>query len=218
MAGNEELSDQCIAFKPQLFVMALGFTKNEQDASDLVQDTLLKACRFDKYFEPGSNLKAWLCTILRNTYINNYRKRQKYDECDVETISHRYPVKEESEEFFYYILEYEIQTAARTRCGSPGIQFRDIKPALSSMLSDTMLSALEGIPEINAIPLILCDLLDIQYKEAASMIGCPIGTLMSRVFRGRRKLQVLLALAVEHTGQGGVVLKEMMWNVSGQAV
>ncbi|MBI4225380.1 MAG: sigma-70 family RNA polymerase sigma factor [Candidatus Sungbacteria bacterium] len=213
MNQNRKLNDQFVDFQPQLFIAALRFTKDEDAAGDLVQDTLLKACRFSGSFEPGSNLKAWLFTILRNTYINNYRKHQKYDECDVEAISHWYPAKEESQKSLCCLIEYMVRNTLCVLRDSSEIRFRNIEPILRLMFSDTMLSALEAIPEINAIPIILCDLLDIQYNEAADIIGCPVGTVMSRIFRGREKLQIVLASVVGYTIKGEVFLKETMKDV-----
>ncbi len=158
-----------------LYGTALRMTKSESDAEDLIQETMLKAYRyFDKY-EKGTNCKAWLFKIMTNTFINRYRKKQKRKEYLIDD-DHR-PLQERAEapEHTPFLDHYESEEQ---------IYFR--------MFGDEVKRALEGMPVDFRMVVILADLQDFAYKEIAEIMDCPIGTVMSRLYRGRRMLQAQL--------------------------
>jgi RNA polymerase sigma-70 factor (ECF subfamily) len=176
---RREFEELALPHLDSLYGTALRLTHNEKDAEDLVQDTILRAFRFFHRFERGTNVKAWLFKILTNTFANKYRKRQRERT----------------------ILD-EVQTQAElNEAGLP-----DPEAALAARLvSDQVKEALESVPEEFRLAVILADLEDFSYREIAEIVDCPIGTVMSRIYRGRRILQrKLLAYARE----AGVVPEE----------
>jgi len=154
-----------------LYSVALRMTRSESDAEDLVQDAVLRAYRFWGGFEAGSNCRAWLLRILTNVFRNRYRERAR---------------------------EKEILAEAETSATNVG-QFhaappRDAESALfGHMLSRDVEAALATLPPEFRLPVILADLEDLSYREIADIMECPAGTVMSRLFRGRRMLQKQLA-------------------------
>ena len=168
-----------------LYGLALRLAKDERDAEDLVQDTCLKAYQhWDKYTE-GTNCKAWLFKILTNTFINRYRKtqRQRLVLADDMTPS---PI--------------ERLAAAAT---NPLEQTTESEAELYGRLfGDEVSSALERVPVDFRVTVLLVDVYNFSYKEAADIVGCPIGTVMSRLYRGRRVLQKLL---IEYAMRQGIV-------------
>ncbi len=167
-----------------LYGVALRLTKNERDAEDLVQDTFLKAyTHFDKY-KQGTNCKAWLFKILTNTFINRYRKKSKervylVDDQDYRPLAERAVAPKEN------ILE---------------LGARDEADWYSKLFSDKVKTALEEIPTDFRMVVLLADLYDFSYKETAEIVGCPIGTVMSRLYRGRRLLASKLVDYALETG------------------
>jgi RNA polymerase sigma-70 factor (ECF subfamily) len=167
---------------PALYAAALRMTRHEKDAEDLVQDALLRAYRFFDTFQAGTNCKAWLFRILTNVFCNRYRERER---------------------------EHEILTEAESSpanleqfLGGAGAQGRDVRDVESSLLghmvSGDVEKALATLPPDFRLAVILADLEDFSYKEIAEIMECPTGTVMSRLFRGRKQLQQLLyAYAVE---------------------
>lgn len=155
-----------------LYNTALRMTRDEHDAEDLVQDTYLKAFRFCHRFEPGSNLKAWLFKILTNTFINKYRKKKKEP---------KFIPYDESNPFLLY------EKLADQREGPP-LSERGGK-LLENLVEDEVIRALEELPSDFRIAVLLADLEGFSYQEIADMVGCPLGTVRSRLFRGRRLLQ-----------------------------
>jgi RNA polymerase sigma-70 factor (ECF subfamily) len=179
---RREFEELALPHLDSLYGTALRLTHNEKDAEDLVQDTILRAFRFFHRFERGTNVKAWLFKILTNTFANKYRKRQRERT----------------------ILD-EVQTQAEIHeAGLP-----DPEAALAARLvSDQVKEALESVPEEFRLAVILADLEDFSYREIAEIVDCPIGTVMSRIYRGRRILQrKLLAYARE----AGVVPEEKQY-------
>lgn len=150
-----------------LYSTALRMAKNENDAEDLVQETYLKAFRFFHRFEQGTHIKAWLFKILTNTFINKYRKQQRDRE-----------VLEDWDWDQITPLESDYQASERK--------------VLDRFISRQVIDALESIPADFRIVVILADLEDFSYKEIAEIADCPIGTVMSRLYRGRRMLRKLL--------------------------
>ena len=162
-----------------LYSAGLRLTKNERDAEDLVQDTFLRAFRFFDKFERGTNMKAWLFKILTNTFINRYRRRVK-ERTVVEGAA-----REQSSERF--IVRETAESAV-----NPEQYFFD------KLLSDDVLRSIDGLPIDFRLVVILADLQEFSYKEIAEILDCPVGTVMSRLYRGRKLLQKnLMSYAVE---------------------
>lgn len=166
-----------------LYGTALRLTRSEEDAEDLIQETMLKAYRyFDKY-ERGTNCKAWLFKIMTNTFINRYRKQQKRKEVLVDDDFR--PLHERAE---------------APRPDPLAQHFEDQQHMFHKLFGDEVKAALEEIPVDFRMVVILADLQDFAYKEIAEIMDCPIGTVMSRLFRGRRMLQARLAHYAETQG------------------
>jgi len=154
-----------------LYGVAMRMTKSEGDAEDLVQDAILRAYRFWDGFEAGSNCRAWLMRIMTNLFRNRYRERAREQEI---------------------LGEAESTTANLGQF--QGAAPRDAESALfGRMLSRDVEKALETLPPEFRLPVILADLEDLSYKEIADIMECPAGTVMSRLYRGRKLLQKQLA-------------------------
>jgi RNA polymerase sigma-70 factor (ECF subfamily) len=152
-----------------LYNTAMRLTRNPSTAQDLVQETYLKAYRFFHRFEPGTNIKAWLFTILRNTYINVYRKTvRQQPQVDFEQVSPFYADPDASSEWG---------------------ERSSVEEMLHYVVHDDVKRALDDLPEEYRMVVLLADLEDFSYKEIADIVGCPVGTVMSRLFRGRRLLR-----------------------------
>lgn len=169
-----------------LYAAALRLTRNERDAEDLVQDTFLRAYRFFDKFERGTNIKAWLFKILTNTFINRYRRQ----------VKERSAVEDERETVHDRFMSQDMSENA----ANPEQYFFD------RLLSDDVLKAIDALPVDFRMVVVLADLQEFSYKEIAEILDCPVGTVMSRLYRGRKLLQkTLLSYAVE---QGIVHLPE----------
>jgi RNA polymerase sigma-70 factor (ECF subfamily) len=156
-----------------LYAAALRMTRNEKDAEDLVQEALLRAYRFFDTFEAGTNCKAWLFRILTNVFCNQYRDREREN---------------------VILSEAESSSANLEQfLGGAGAQGRDTETALlGRMVSADVEKALAAVPSDFRMAVILADLEDFSYKEIAEIMDCPAGTVMSRLYRGRKILQGLL--------------------------
>ena len=182
MADQADFADQAMEYAPQLYSAAMRMTRNAADAEDLVQEAYLKAYRSFHTFTEGTNLRAWLFRILTNTYINKYRaKQRRFDETDLADVEDLY--------LYRRIGSFEDPSLGRSA-----------EESLMAMLPDTEVKqALESLPDNFRMPVILADVEGFAYKEIAEMLGIPIGTVMSRLHRGRKAMQkALYDYAVEN--------------------
>jgi RNA polymerase sigma-70 factor (ECF subfamily) len=152
-----------------LYNLALKITRNEDDAQDLVQETFLRAYRFFDKYEPGTNCKAWLYRIMKNTFINHYRKQHRRpSEVDFDAIEG--------------INESHVESSSG--------QFMDPQEELlTSVLREDVRAAFLGLPKPYREALALSLIGGFSYKEIADSMGCPIGTIMSRIHRARKLMQ-----------------------------
>ena len=176
MAEQERFAEQAMAYMPSLYTAALRMTRNPADAEDLVQETYLRAYRGFGGFEQGTNLKAWLYRILTNTYINQYRakKRRPDESADVDDI----------EDFYLYRRLGGLEEARAGRSAED--ELLDLFPEAE------VKDAIEALPENFRLAVLLADVEGFSYKEIADILDIPIGTVMSRLHRGRKALQKAL--------------------------
>ncbi len=172
MADQATFAEQAMPFMDQLYSHALRMTRNAADAEDLVQETYLKAYRGFASFEQGTNLRAWLFRILTNNYINTYRKKQRRpSESDLEDVQDLYRYR-------------RLGGAETAQLG------RSAEEELFEHITDGEIKeALEALPEQYRDAVLLADVEGFAYKEIAEILDVPIGTVMSRLHRGRKRLQ-----------------------------
>jgi RNA polymerase sigma-70 factor (ECF subfamily) len=172
MADQANFERDAMQYTRQLYSAAMRMTRNPADAEDLVQETFLKAYRAYHTFQEGTNLKAWLYRILTNTYINKYRKESRRpSEVDLGTVEDMYLYRRLGSE--------ESAEAARTTEDR----------VLDGLVESDIKEAVEELPESFRMPVLLADLEGFSYKEIAEILEIPIGTVMSRLHRGRKAMQ-----------------------------
>ncbi len=172
MADQASFAEQAMEHMPSLFAAAMRMTRNKADAEDLVQETYLKAYRAFGGFQEGTNLRAWLYRILTNTFINIYRaKKRRPDESNLEDV----------EDLYLYRRLGGLEGAQAGRSAEDEV--------LDSFTEGEVKGALEALPEQFRMAVLLADVEGFQYKEIAEILDIPIGTVMSRLHRGRRALQ-----------------------------
>jgi RNA polymerase sigma-70 factor (ECF subfamily) len=168
---QSDFNEEMLPHLDALYNFALRLAAEPNDAEDLVQDTIVKAYRFFSSYEKGTNAKAWLFRILKNSYINNYRKQSKRpSEVDFDEVS----------------SFYESIRAERTETS-------DLEEKMfSELIDDDLTKALNRLPEDFRTVVLLCDVEGFTYEEIANMLDVPIGTIRSRLHRGRNLLKVEL--------------------------
>ena len=182
MADQATFAEDAMPLMDGLYSAAMRMTRNAADAEDLVQETYLKAFNAYERFETGTNLKAWMYRILTNSYINAYRKKQRRpDESDIDDI----------EDLYLYRRLGGAESAVLSRSAEDEL--------LEMFGEDEVKLALEDLPEHYRMPILLADVEGFAYKENAEILDVPIGTVMSRLHRGRKQLQKrLYSFAEEH--------------------
>ncbi|MGA3244467.1 MAG: sigma-70 family RNA polymerase sigma factor [Bacteroidota bacterium] len=178
---HTEFEAEALPHMDVLYNFALRTTGNEDDARDLLQETYLKAYRFWDKYEKGTNIRAWLFRIMKNSYINRYRKEIKEpDKVDYDDI-----------ENFYNTIRAESTDP------------NDLQQQLyGNLLGDEVTKALQSLPDDFRTVVILCDIEGLTYEEIAEFVECPIGTVRSRLHRGRKLLQAKL---FEYAKQQGMI-------------
>lgn len=172
MADQAEFEPMAMPFMDQLYSHALRLTKNSTDAEDLVQETYLKGYRAFSSFEEGTNLRAWLFRILTNNFINSYRKKQRgFEEEDLDEI----------EDMYLY------RRLGGIHSGTLGMSAED--ELFERLTEDEIKDAVETLPTQYREVVLLADVQGFSYKEIAEILEIPDGTVMSRLHRGRAKLQ-----------------------------
>ena len=166
-----EFETEAVPHMDILFNYGLRLTGNSDDAHDLVQETFMKAFRFWDKYEKGTNIRAWLYRIMKNTYINRYRKETKEpDTVDYDDIQNFY------------------NTIKADRTDANDLQ----EKIFGGLLDDDVTRAIESLPEDFRTVVILSDIEGLSYEEISAFVDCPIGTVRSRLHRGRKMLQLVL--------------------------
>jgi RNA polymerase sigma-70 factor (ECF subfamily) len=196
MSAKDKFTSDAMQYASQLFSTALRMTRNRSDAEDLVQETYIKGWRSFHTFQEGTNLRAWLFRIMTNTYINKYNaKKRKGTEVELDDV----------EELFLYkrlgsIDQSQLSSSAEDQM-------------LELFTDDEVKNALESLPEDFRIPVLLSDVDGFSYKEIAEMLEIPIGTVMSRLHRGRKAMQKLL---YEYARERGLIVEPLTIEGTGE--
>jgi RNA polymerase sigma-70 factor (ECF subfamily) len=179
---KQRFRDEAIPLLDSLYSAALRMTRNPADAEDLIQETMLRAYRAFERFEPGTNIRAWLFRIMTNAYINTYRKRQ------------REPVKVPQDDVEEFDLYQELKDH------DPQFSITPETIVLDSLFEADILTAIDELPEQFRLAVVLSDIEGFTYAEMAEIMDVPMGTVMSRLHRGRRALEKALWERVRERG------------------
>jgi RNA polymerase sigma-70 factor (ECF subfamily) len=196
MSAKEQFTTDAMQYAPQLFSTALRMTRSRSDAEDLVQETYIKGWRSFHTFQEGTNLRAWLFRIMTNTYINKYNaKKRKGTEVELDDV----------EELFLYkrlgsIDQSQLSSSAEDQM-------------LELFTDDEVKNALEELPEDFRVPVLLSDVDGFSYKEISEMLEIPIGTVMSRLHRGRKAMQKML---YEYARDRGLIVEPVTVEGTGE--
>ena len=172
---REDFTNDAMQHAPQLFSTAMRMTRNRSDAEDLVQETFIKAWRSFATYQQGTNLRAWLFRIMTNTYINKYNAQQrKPTETELDDV----------EELFLYKRLGAVDQSQLSQSAEDQM--------LSLFTDDEVKKALEELPDQFRIPVLMSDVEGFSYKEIAEILEIPLGTVMSRLHRGRKAMQKML--------------------------
>jgi len=196
MSPKEKFTSDAMQYAPQLFSTALRMTRNRSDAEDLVQETYIKGWRSFHTFQEGTNLRAWLFRIMTNTYINKYNaQKRKGTEVELDDV----------EELFLYkrlgsIDQSQLSSSAEDQM-------------LELFTDDEVKNALESLPEDFRMPVLLSDVDGFSYKEIAEMLEIPIGTVMSRLHRGRKAMHKML---YEYARERGLIVEPLTIEGTGE--
>ena len=196
MSAQEQFTTDAMQYAPQLFSTALRMTRNRSDAEDLVQETYIKGWRSFHTFQEGTNLRAWLFRIMTNTYINKYNaQKRKGTEVELDDV----------EELFLYkrlgsIDQSQLSSSAEDQM-------------LELFTDDEVKNALEELPDDFRIPVLLSDVDGFSYKEISEMLEIPIGTVMSRLHRGRKAMQKML---YEYARERGLIVEPLTIEGTGE--
>lgn len=175
-----DFEEMAMPFVDSLYNTAYRMTRNAEDAQDLVQETYFKAYRYYDKFTEGTNLKAWLFKILKNTFINNYRKKQK-------------------QPFQTDFADIEESLESRVQDDPQRAPTRPDEILLENVLDEDVQKAMDSLPHDYRMAVVLADLEGFSYKEIADILEVPVGTVMSRLYRGRKLLEeAMLRYAQDH--------------------
>jgi len=187
MSSQEQFTSDAMQYAPQLFSTALRMTRNRSDAEDLVQETYIKGWRSFHTFQEGTNLRAWLFRIMTNTYINKYNaQKRKGTEVELDDV----------EELFLYKRLGSIDQSLLSSSAEDQM--------IELFTDDEVKNALEALPEDFRMPVLLSDVDGFSYKEISEMLEIPIGTVMSRLHRGRKAMQKML---YEYARERGLIIE-----------
>ena len=169
---QKDFETEAVPHMAALYNFAVRLTRDDDDAADLVQETFLKAFRFFDSFERGTNCKAWLFRILKNSYINRYRKTSK----SPDTVEY-----DAVEDFYETVRPQAVESTSTLE-----------ERMFDNALDDEVSTAIQALPEEFRTVIILCDIEGFTYEEIAEFIDCPIGTVRSRLHRARKLLGAAL--------------------------
>ncbi len=186
VARQEQFTGQAMEHMPSLYGAAVRMTRNPADAEDLLQETYLKAYRSWESFQQGTNLKAWLYRILTNTFINSYRaKKRRPEQTEIEEV----------EDLYLYRRLGGLEAARTGRSAEDEV--------MDLFTDDDVKRAIEALPDQFRLAVLLADVEGFSYKEIAEILDVPIGTVMSRLHRGRKALQKALVAVGMNRGLVG---------------
>jgi RNA polymerase sigma-70 factor, ECF subfamily len=190
MTTQEDFTHDAMQYAPQLFSTAMRMTRNRSDAEDLVQETFIKAWRSFATYQQGTNLRAWLFRIMTNTYINKYNAQQrKPTETELDDV----------EELFLYKRLGSVDQSQLSQSAEDQM--------LSLFTDDEVKKALEELPDQFRIPVLMSDVEGFSYKEIAEILEIPLGTVMSRLHRGRKSMQKML---YEYAKERGLINEALL--------